>query len=179
MTGVMSAITPPPTFVEVYGKSIFDHNLQSRRNFNIKGLNSFDIRSMKPDGTPWDFLKRSDRKLCRELINKQNPDWIIGAPPCTAFSIWNHGINYKKIDPEAVRQLLNDGRQHLRFACSLYRRQIARGKFFLHEHPASAMSWKEEEIDALSRLPYVHVVTADQCMYGSVSYTHLTLPTKA
>ena len=28
------------------------------------------------------------------------------------------------------------------------------------------MSWKEEEIDALSRLPYVHVVTADQCMYG-------------
>ena len=53
----MSAITPPPTFVEVYGKSIFDHNLQSRRNFNIKGLNSFDIRSMKPNGTPWDFSR--------------------------------------------------------------------------------------------------------------------------
>ena len=165
----MMSLTPPSTFVEVYGTSIFDHNLMSRRNLNIEGLRSFDLRSLKPDGTPWNFMKRSDRKLARRMINEQDPDWVIGAPPCTAFSIWNHGINFKKMDPETVRQMLEEGRAHLRFACSLYRRQIANGKFFLHEHPATAMSWKEEEVDALARLPFVHLVTAHQCQYGLVT----------
>ena len=165
----MMALTPPSTFVEVYGKSIYDHSHMSRRNLNVKGLSSFDIRSLKPDGTPWDFLKRSDRKLARRMINEQDPDWVIGAPPCTSFSIWNHGMNYKKMDPDRVSQLLAEGRQHLRFVCSLYRRQIARGKFFLHEHPATALSWKEEDIDALARLPFTYLVTGDQCMYGLVT----------
>ena len=31
----MMSLTPPSTFVEVYGTSIFDHNLMSRRNLNI------------------------------------------------------------------------------------------------------------------------------------------------
>ena len=31
------------------------------------------------------------------------------------------------------------------------------------------MSWKEEEIDALSRLPSVYLVTGHQCQYGLVT----------
>ena len=165
----MTSRDPPSTFVEVYGTSIFDHSLMSRRNLNVEGLHSFDLRSLKPDGHPWDFTKRTDRKLAREMIRESDPDWVIGAPPCTAFSIWNHGMNYKKMDQAEVQRRLREGRLHLNFVCSLYRRQMARGKFFLHEHPASALSWREHDIEALSRLPMVNVVTMHQCQYGLVT----------
>ena len=35
---------------------------------------------------------------------------------------------------------LAEGREHLQTAVRAYRAQMARGKFFLHEHPKSAAS---------------------------------------
>ena len=102
----MMSVQPPSSFVEVYGDSITNHNLLSRRNLNITGLQAMDIRTCKPNGQPWDFSKRSDRKEARQMIKDSNPDWVVGAPPCTAFSIWNHGMNYRKMEPTKVKQLL-------------------------------------------------------------------------
>ena len=111
--------------------------------------------------------------MARDLIDSQDPDWLIGSPPCTAFSLWNVGINYRKMDPVKVEAAKNEGRTHLAFMASLYRKQILKGKFFLHEHPASATSWKETSIAALAALPSVFTTVAHQCMYG------LTTPTSA
>ena len=66
----MMSLTPPSTFVEVYGSSIFDHNLMSRRNLNIEGLHSFDLRSLKPDGNPWNFTKKV-RPKARQADDKR------------------------------------------------------------------------------------------------------------
>ena len=164
--GKMFAFKDPSaaTFMEVYGRSVFDQSQISRRNLNVHGLGALDLRTTKPDGTPWNFCRREDRKLSRSMIEKQDPDWIVGAPPCTPFSIWNHGINFKKMDPDKVKALIAEGLVHLRFVCSLYRYQMSRGKFFLHEHPASALSWR-----AIEKLPLVHMITGDQCMYGLVT----------
>ena len=49
---------------------------------------------------------------------------------------------------------------------------MAKGKYFLHEHPATALSWKEEEIAALASKPSVHLVTMHQCQYGLVTPSH-------
>merc|ERR1712127_143156 len=89
------------TFVEACGKSITDHTNQARRNLNIKGLSSLDFRTLKANGQPWDFRQRSERHSALQLIEDLDPDWVLGAPPCTAFSIWNYGMNYKKMNPEA------------------------------------------------------------------------------
>ena len=155
------------TLVEAYGKSVTDYANAHRRNLNIDGLASLDLRSPKPNGEKWDFCKASDRREARRLVKQLNPEWLIGAPPCTAFSIWNYGMNYKKMAAEDVRAKLEEGRLHLGFVASLYRDQIKRGKYFLHEQPATAMSWKEEAIENLIKAnPSVHLVTADQCAYG-------------
>ena len=53
--------------------------------------------------------------------------------------------------------------------CSIYRRQIDRGKWFLHEHPASAFSWREDDVQALQRNPFVQTIVGDQCQYGLVT----------
>ena len=158
--------------MEVYGGgSINEHANSSRRNLGIQGVGALDLRTTKPDGSSWDFTKRADRRMARELIDQENPDWLIGSPPCTSFSLWNQAMNFPKMEPERVKREMEEGRTHLRFMASLYRKQMLKGKFFLHEHPATATSWKEPEIEALMSNAAVMSVVAHQCMYG------LTTPT--
>ena len=87
-TGPMFATNAPTaTFTEVYGRSISDYNALHRRKLNIKGLDALDLRTVKANGEPWNFCKKKDRQEARRLIDRKNPLWIIGAPPCTSFSI--------------------------------------------------------------------------------------------
>ena len=111
---------PQPSLIEAYGTAVHQHI--SRRNLNVRGLDAFDLRTAKANGEPWNFCKRKDRQEARKIIERKRPMWIIGAPPCTSFSIWNHAMNHKKKDPQRVREQLKEGRLHLQFACSLYRR---------------------------------------------------------
>ena len=53
----MNQRIPTQTFVEVYGRSIRDQSLVTRRNLNIKGLDAMDLRTTKPNGEPWNFCK--------------------------------------------------------------------------------------------------------------------------
>ena len=163
----MRSQRPAATFTEVYGGgAIVDCANHARRSLNLKGLRALDLRTTKPDGTPWDFTVRADRRLARQLIDADDPDWLIGSPPCTPFSIWNYAMNYPKMSKEKVRAAVEAGRTHLNFVVSLYRKQMIRGKYFVHEHPATALSRKEETVLALLKSPLIHAVVADQCMYG-------------
>ena len=78
---------PTSSFIEVYGRSIRDQSLVTRRDFNIQGLDAFDLRTLKPNGQPWNFLKKDARRLAKHIINEKNPDWILGAPPCALFHL--------------------------------------------------------------------------------------------
>ena len=155
------------TFIEVYGRGAIAAEANGpRRALNIEGLAALDLRTFKPNGEAWNFNLRSDRNEARALIDSKQPKWLIGSPPCTAFSIWNRNLNYKHMDKDKVRGLIAEGRKHLAFVISLYRKQLLQGGHFLHEHPASALSWKEPAMAALARDPLIHCVVADQCMYG-------------
>ena len=161
----------PTTFVEVFGGGAICHEAnRSRRNLNLEGLHAMDLRTTKPNGDPWNFDLREDRRLAREMIDKEEPTWIIGSPPCTPFSLWNTGMNYPKAvakgKSEEVKAAIDRGRRHLNFVTSLYNKQLAAGRHFLHEHPMTALSWKDVGIMSLARHPLVHVVVADQCQYG-------------
>ena len=83
---------------------------------------------------------RADRPLARENLDQDDQDWLIGSPPCTAFSVWNYAINYPKMGQEKVRGAVDEGRTHLKFAVSLYLKRVLKGKHFLYKHPATALS---------------------------------------
>ena len=160
------------TFVEVYGGGSLCRDAEtSRRNLNLKDLHALDIRTLKSDGTPLNFCRKADRIQAKHLIHRKKPEWLIGSPPCTAFSLWNRALNYKKMDPKEVLRRISEGRKHLSFVTSPYRDQLRRGKHVLHEHPQSAYSWQEAGIKSLAQDPQVHLVTGDQCMYGFVTPT--------
>ena len=84
---VAAVAEPLSTFMEVYGRGgIVEEAHKRQRNLNVEGLDAFDMRTSKPGGQNWDFTKREDRKLCREVIRDKRPTWVIGSPPCTSYS---------------------------------------------------------------------------------------------
>ena len=158
--------TRQQTFVEAYGTGrIVEHANNVLRNLNIKGLAAFDLRTSKEDGTPWDFSKASDRKNAILYIRENKPSWLVGSPPCTAFSQLQ-GLNFKNMHPDRVKAILKEGRRHLHFVISLYKIQIDAGRHFLHEHPAGARSWIDLQMQRLLSHPRVSSVVSDKCQYG-------------
>ena len=53
-------------------------------------------------------------------------------------------------DKGKVEKLISDGRVHLKFMCRLYKAQIESGRYFLHDHPASAVSWRVTEVEKVA-----------------------------
>ena len=52
---------------------------------------------------------------------------------------------------------------HLAWCCKLYARQIERGAYLLHEHPANATSWQQDCVVEVLRRPGVKRIVSDQC----------------
>ena len=121
------------SFVELYGRGsiMTDANLR-RRNLNVQGLAALDLRTVKEDGTPWNFSNKKDRREAERLIDELNPTWIVGSPPCTAFSQWNVCMNYPKMDPAVIKRLVAEGQVHLDFVAKLDRKQYNCGRHFFH-----------------------------------------------
>ena len=74
--------------------------------------------------------------------------------------------------PEAEKILEEkqaDGDQHLEFCAQQYEAQMARGKFFLHEHPRDATSWTRPSIERIKNRDDVYLVTGALWRYGLVS----------
>ena len=155
-----------PTFVEMYGCGNIVHAANHvLRDLNVKGLCAFDLRTSRPDGEPWDFSRKSDRQEALRYVKEQKPSWIVGSPPCTAFSRLQ-GLNFPKMDPLKVKRILKEAKRHLHFVISLYHLQLAEGRHFLHEHPVGATSWVDRYMLRLLNDSRVGTAVADQCMYG-------------
>ena len=121
------------------------------------------------DGQPWDFSRRDKREKARRLLREQKPILLIGSPMCTQFSTWQY-LNYSKSkDQAAMRRARAGACVHLEFVAELYHEQIDGGRYFLHEHPRHATSWKLECMTRLQEIPSVDTVQGDQCQFGAVA----------
>ena len=154
-----------PTLVEMYGCGNIVHAANHvLRSLNVEGLSAFDLRTAKPTGEPWDFSRRSDRKQALQYVQDKRPTWIVGSPPCTAFSRLQ-GLNFPMMDPARVARIIKEAKRHLHFVISLYHLQVAGNRHVLHEHPVGASSWEDDWMKKLLALPKVGITVADQCMY--------------
>ena len=103
------------SLMELYGRGSLVHGANvSHTNLNSCGLDALDLRSRKPSGEPWDFTRPADRKLALWLVRTRKPTWVIGAPPCTAFSRLQ-GLNFHRMPKSKVDAILKEGRLHLHF----------------------------------------------------------------
>ena len=56
--------------------------------------------------------------------------------------------------------------EHMSFIAKIYRMQIAAGRYFIHEHPSTATSWRLPVMRKLLKTPGVMSTVAHQCEYG-------------
>ena len=134
------------------------------REFGLNPGSSMDLTN------GWDFSKSEHRRQAWRQIEKEDPYLLIGSPPCTWFSILMElNVHVNKNNPEWMAKYeLEKARaiDHVNFCCSLYERQLRRGKHFLHEHPWSARSWKLEKIERLLSNPAVALTQGHMCQFG-------------
>ena len=138
----------------------------------VSGLtagSSFDLIVDQNTGEAWNFLSTEHRRRCWSRLKAEDPWVVIGSPPCTAFSVLNYGLSRYRMNPEKRERQLVEGKISLAFALSAYEWQVRRGRYFLHEHPASAESWKMDEVRAIQCMDGVATVTGDSCMFGMKS----------
>ena len=93
---------------------------------------------------------------------------VIGTPMCTMFSTWQNIAKLRR-EPAETRRLYARAVVHLEFCAKIYRHQISKGRYFIHEHPLSASSWKERCIVDLLKIPGVDRVACDQCQFGAAT----------
>ena len=70
------------------------------------------------------------------------------------------------MDPSRVAAMIAEGKSHLIFCAELYRKQVNTGRHFLHERPASAVSWREPYIETLTKDRKLLTAVCDQCQFG-------------
>ena len=75
-------------------------------------------------------------------------------------------FNYDRMDAEQLAEKLEEAKGHLEVCADIYKLQIARNIFFLHEHPDLVGSWKEEVTDELLQDRRVRRVQGDMCRHG-------------
>ena len=113
----------------------------------------------------FDLTSSQVRQEVADLTEKEDPLFLTGAPPCTVFSAMQN-INQRHNVGEAWDEKYQQALTHLEYAVQLYWEQASRGRFFIHEHPATASSWALPLIKELERHPGVQVVTGDMCRWG-------------
>ena len=127
---------------------------------------ALDLTTVDPeDGRPWDFDDAGKRAKAMERVKREQPVLLVGSPMCTAFSSWQR-VNNCIRDPTVVAREMERAMVHLTFCMELYKEQMKHGRYFVHEHPASASSWQEDAVLELSKRDGVFKATCDQCQYG-------------
>ena len=126
---------------------------------------SIDKLTERAPGEPWNLLKKSHQQEVIKLMEEIKPGLLIGSPPCSWFSQLMN-INWERIEPKRRRAMLREARAYLRFMCKLYKLQHKSGRLFLHEHPANAKSWAEEEVQEILKLNGVVRARLDMCAYN-------------
>lgn len=118
--------------------------------------------------TGWDLTNKSHVKSLERIVDEEDPYLLTGSPPCEPFSPLQ-ALNEGRVDPEVQKQRYDEGVEKLKTACGFYERQVKRGKYFLHEHPKTAKSWKEDCIVKVSKLKGVRIVEGPMCRWGMKS----------
>eukprot|EP00973_Karenia_brevis_P012291 1668428-Karenia_brevis.AAC.1 len=70
------------------------------------------------------------------------------------------------MDPEMVAKNLARAIDHLKFTIELYQIQVDGGRYFLHEHPAGASSWKMPEMVEFMKQAGLVSAVSNMCCFG-------------
>ena len=109
----MATLPAENAFVGMYGCGRIAGAADARRRpLNVQDLCASDLRTLSPDGTTWDFRKRSHRDEAEAYTDEHKPMLVIGSPPCTGWCLMNWNLKFKKLTPTRVKEIVGDARAY-------------------------------------------------------------------
>ena len=148
--------------MEIYSPKRFTDTAKA---FELRpGFSVVDLTEQKPDGSYWDLNKSEDVKEVEETIDREEPKLLTGSPPCHMFSQLQN-ISWHKLSPEIREKRMSEALHHLHVSCKMYRKLNDSGRWFLHEAPWGAASWKDPAVQAILALPGVYLVKGPMCRW--------------
>ena len=147
---------------EVYSPKRFTALAQQ---YKLRPGFAVDLCETKENGEYWNLNKTADVELLHKLIDREEPLLITGSPPCHLFSKLQ-AISWNKIPPDIREKRMNEALHHLHTSRDVYEKQIQQGRYFLHEAPWGATSWKDERVERISSRDDVYVVRGPMCKWG-------------
>ena len=124
--------------------------------YQLKAGEAVDLK------TGWDLNRWEDREAVLEYVKFKKPEVVIGSPPCTMFSSLQNLSPWTAEKQKRWRKDL----VLLRFAAKIYKLQTEAGRYYVHEHPATASSWRESAMKDLIKQPGARTVISYLCMFG-------------
>ena len=115
----------------------------------------------------WDFNNEQDRADAKRYIDTVKPMMVVGSPTCAAFSqiqTFNWGKNRER--DRKLKEALRAGHRHMDFMMEIYKTQMDNGRYFVHENPVGASSWRSRAVEDVQSQEEVLTVTGDQCEMG-------------
>ena len=107
---------------EAYSPARFQERTDA---FGLSAGGAMDLR------LGWDLGLEADEVKVWERLSGEKPHLLILSPMCSAFSQLQALIT----KPDRLAELLEQGRSHLEFACSLAGSKVERSGRVLFEHP--------------------------------------------
>ncbi|CAE7353637.1 unnamed protein product [Symbiodinium sp. CCMP2592] len=126
----------------------------------LTSAGSFDII------TGSDLLTWQGQHTVLEALRTFRPRMLVSSPPCTMYSDLQRLWNFKKMKAKLRRARMKKANTLLDFGMTVCTVQGNAGRFWVHEHPNRASSWKRRTVRKLMRLKTTMAVTFDQCQVG-------------
>ena len=128
----------------------------------MRGGVSLDLSVPASDGYIWDFSRKHCRDKALELVERQKPLFLMLSPECTPYSNIQN-LNMRTPAGKAkVEEARRKGDVHLVFCTTLARKQMEGGRYFVYEHPKSAVSWDNPSVKRLESTPGVLRTESEQ-----------------
>ena len=108
-----------------------------------------------------------------ELLEWQDPDLTTTSPPCDPFSP-TQALNRHKHTEQSWQAMRERGLRHLRVCMKVCMHRYHRHRYFLHEHPYLASSWREPMVDNVLSMPGVILILSHMCKFGKVASRQLS-----
>ncbi len=154
--------------VEIYSQPRITQEAAVRRYGKTELVPGWSLDLTRNDpktGEPWDLSDKKVQSRVDKMIRSCEPMFVIGSPPCTALSTMQN-INKGRRDPKVVEAERRAAEEHIRFCLRIYKIQLESRRFFVHEHPSGASSWRMSEMVELMMTEGVEAVNVDMCQFG-------------
>ena len=152
-------------FMEIFSPSRF---AEMAGRFSLRHGTAIDLtETRKSDGKQWDLTNSEHVEDVEKLQDADDPYLLMGCPPCESYSPLLQ-ISESKRDPTVVAEQKKVGKQCLQTAVHFYRRQMLRGRYFVHEHPSKARSYQEDCIVELEKEDGVYSAKSPMCAFDMV-----------